>query len=197
MSEAFLPVSGSNSAIDSIQIRFPTDASGRGTLPVAGIDGAEIPPSGDQAKNYKDTFGIRVGGDYNVLPDQLALRAGTFFETRAASDQHQHIDFAAGSKFGLAFGATYRIRLGTGEKTNALEIMVGYGHVFVEKLERENPNASGIGALSGTSCNGSDPVEGSQQCQNGDTRYRTKWPVNLGTITNAVNVINVGLAYRF
>jgi hypothetical protein len=75
--------------------------------------------------------------------------------------------------------------------------MLGYGHVFVEKLEREDRGATGSGALAGTSCNGSDPIDGTQQCQNGDTRYRTKWPVNLGTITNAVNVINVGLAYRF
>lgn len=186
-----------NSAIDAIQIRFPGDPSGRGQIPVAGIDGAEIPPNGDQIKAYKDVIGVRFGGDYNVLPDQLAVRAGTFYETRAASDQHQNIDFAAGSKFGLALGATYRIKLGTGEKTSALEIMLGYGHVFVEKLERENAGASGAGALAGTSCNASDPIEGTQQCQNGDTRYRTKWPVNLGTITNAVNVINVGLAYRF
>lgn len=186
-----------NSAIDAIQIRFPSDPSGRGQLPVAGIDGAEIPPNGDQVKAYRDVVGVRVGGDYNVLPDQLAIRAGTFYETRAASQQQQHIDFAGGSRFGLAIGATYRIKLGSGESTSALEIMVGYGHVFIEKLEREDRNASGVGALAGTSCNNSDPVEGTQQCADGNTRYRTKWPVNLGTITNAVNVINVGLAYRF
>jgi long-subunit fatty acid transport protein len=186
-----------NSAIDAIQIRFPGDPSGRGQLPVAGIDGAEIPPNGDQIKKYKDVVGVRFGGDYNVLPDQLALRAGTFYETRAASQEHQNIDFVAGSRFGLALGATYRVKLGSGEKTSALEIMVGYGHVFVEKLEREDRGASGVPALAGTSCNGSDVDPATGNCGGGFTRYRTKWPVNLGTITNAVNVINVGLAYRF
>ena len=51
-------------------------------------------------------------------------------------------------------------------------------------------------ALAGTSCNNANvaPPDG---CSDGNQRYRTKWPVNLGTITNSLNVINVGLAYRF
>jgi hypothetical protein len=187
-----------NSAIEAIQIHFPGDATGRGQLPVAGIDGAEIPPNGDQQKNYKDVFGVRLGGDYNVIPDRLAVRAGTFYETRATSAQHQNIDFATGARFGLALGASYRVRFGDGDKASALEIMVAYGHVFIEKLEREDRNASGIAALAGTSCNGSDPDPSQpDRCLDGSARYRTRWPVNLGTITNAVNVINVGLAYRF
>jgi hypothetical protein len=31
----------------------------------------------------------------------------------------------------------------------------------------------------------------------GNQKYRTAWPINLGTITNAVDVLNVGLSYRF
>ncbi len=27
--------------------------------------------------------------------------------------------------------------------------------------------------------------------------YDIPWPVNLGTITNAINVLNVGAAYKF
>lgn len=187
-----------NSAIDAIQIRFPGDATGRGSLPVAGVDGGEIPPNGDIPKQYNDVFGVRLGGDYNVLPDQLALRAGTFYETRASSGRYQNVDFVGGARFGLAAGATYRVRFGQGDRASALEIMVGYGHVFVEKLEREDPRADGLAALSGTSCNGSDPDPNAPGlCQDGSARYRSKWPVNLGTITNALNVINVGLAYRF
>jgi len=187
-----------NSAIDAIQIRFPSDGTGRGLLPVSGIDGAEIPPNGDQTKMFHDVWGVRVGGDYNVLPDKLAIRAGTFFESRAATAQYQNIDFASGARLGLAAGATYRIRFGEGDKTSALEIMIGYAHVFVEKLEREDKNATGIGALAGTACNKVDPDPNDpNKCVGGDERYRTKWPVNLGTITNALNLINVGLAYRF
>jgi long-subunit fatty acid transport protein len=186
-----------NSAADSIQIRFPSDPSGKGTLPVAGVAGGEIPPNADQKRGFKDVIGIRVGGDYNVLPDQLAVRAGGFFETSAADPALQNIDFAAGSRFGLALGGTYRIRFGEGAKTSALELMVGYGHVFVAEQSRTDPNASGATALAGTSCNTVKAVPGTQTCEDGTERYRSKWPVNLGTITNSLNVINVGAAYRF
>lgn len=186
-----------NSVADTIQIRFPGDASGKGTLPVAGVAGGEIPPNADQKRGYKDVVGIRLGGDYNVIPDKLALRAGTFFETSAANPQYQNIDFAASARFGLAFGGTYRIRFGEGDRTSALEIMAGFGHVFFAEQSRTDPNASGAPALAGTSCNKVSPVPGTQTCEDGSERYRTKWPVNLGTITNSLNVINVGVAYRF
>lgn len=187
-----------NSAIDSVEVRFPGDSTGRGLLPVSGVQGGEVPPNADQVKQFRDVLGVRFGGDVNVLPDRLAIRAGTFFETSALNERYQNIDFAATSRFGLALGGTYRIRFGDETKSSALEIMVGYGHVFFAKQEREDRNADGLGALAGTSCNGSDPdPNATGRCLDGSERYRTKWPVNLGTITNTMNVINVGLAYRF
>ena len=188
-----------NSAADTIQIRFPGDATGKGVLPVAGVAGGEIPPNADQKRGFKDVIGVRVGGDYNVIPDKLALRAGTFFETSALEAQYQNIDFAASSRFGLALGATYRVRFWgfKDDKTSALEFMLGYGHIFFAEQSRTDPNASGSPALAGTSCNKINPVAGTQTCEDGSQRYRSKWPVNLGTITNSVNVINAGVAYRF
>lgn len=185
-----------NSAIDAVQIRFPGDPQGKGILPVAGVDGGDIPPNADQLRKYKDVFGVRLGGDYAVLPDRLALRAGAFYETSAAEPRYQHVDFSPGARLGFAVGGTFRVRLGEGDRANALEVMLGYGHVFFETLEREDPRADGLPALAGTSCNGSDPVSPSR-CADGADRYRTRWPVNLGTITSALNVFNVGLAYRF
>jgi long-subunit fatty acid transport protein len=186
-----------NSAADNIQIRFPDDGTGKGTLPVAGVAGGEIPPNADQKRGFKDVFGVRVGGDYNVLPDKLAVRGGAFFESSGANPALQNIDFAPSSRFGLSLGGTYRIRLGEGEKTSALELMLGFSHIFFAEQSRTDPNASGAPGLAGTSCNASVPVPGTQTCEDGSTRYRTKWPVNLGTITNSINVINVGVAYRF
>lgn len=185
-----------NSAADTVQIRFPGDASGKGSLPVAGVAGGEIPPNADQKRGFKDVIGVRVGGDYNILPDQLALRGGGFFETSAADPALQNIDFNASARFGLALGGTYRLRFGEGEKTSALEIMVGYGHVFFAEQSRTDPSSSGTPGLAGTSCNQSSPTSPTT-CADGSPRYRTKWPVNLGTITSSINVINVGLAYRF
>ncbi len=186
-----------NSAADTIEIRFPGDASGKGTLPVAGIAGGEVPPNADQKRGFKDVFGVRVGGDYNVVPDKLAVRGGGFIESSGRTPELQSIDFAPSSRFGLALGGTYRLRFGEGDKTSALEFMLGYSHIFFADQSRTDPNASGLSGIAGTSCNGSAPIAGTQKCDDGATRYRTKWPVNLGTITNSMNVINVGAAYRF
>lgn len=185
-----------NSQIDPIVIRFPGDPSGKGLLPVSGIQGADLPPNADIKRGYKDVVGIRLGGDYNVIPDKLALRAGGFFETSGLDPQYQAIDFIASSRFGMALGATYRIHFGSGDSTSALEIMAGFGHVFFGEQSRTDRGADGQRALAGSSCNGSVP-NGPTTCADGNERYRSKWPVNLGTITSSINVINVGLAYRF
>lgn len=186
-----------NSAIDSLEVRFPSDPSGSGRLPVSGIN-SEIPPNADQPRKFKDVLGVRVGGDYNVLPDRLALRAGAFFESAAGRPEFQHVDFAASQRIGFALGGTYRIRLGNDStRADAVEIMVGYGHTFFADQSREDPNASGIRAIAGTPCPGDATVTGPGTCSDGTQRYRTRWPVNLGTISNAVNVVNVGVAYRF
>jgi long-subunit fatty acid transport protein len=184
-----------DSAFDYLQVRFPGDANGNGLLPAnPGISTSTIPPNADVKHGFRDVFGVRVGGDYNVLPDQLALRAGAFLETQAANSVYQNIDFDGAERFGLAVGGTYRIHLGR-EKEHALDLMAGYGHIFFGTLGNDNPNAAGLSGLAGTPCAGGANADGS--CPNGAQRYRTPWPVNLGTITSSVNVINVGASYRF
>jgi long-chain fatty acid transport protein len=189
-----------NSAADAIQIRFPGDSNGNGLLPVSGIQGAYLPPNADAPTGYRDVFGVRIGGDYNVLPDRLALRAGGFYQSRGQDKRYQNVEFAGAQNFGLALGATYRLRFGgyaeENTKTNAVEFMLGYGHIFYADQDNTNPRAEGFTALAGTSCNpAATPTGGT--CPNGQQRYRSNWPINLGTITNQINVINIGASYRF
>jgi long-chain fatty acid transport protein len=185
-----------NSALRALEVRFPGDSTGGGLLPVSGVS-SEIPPNADQPKYFRDVFGVRIGGDFNVLPDRLALRAGAYFESSAAEPRYQHIDFAASQRIGFSLGGTYRIRLGNAStRTDAIEIMAGYGHTFFADQSRGR-DATGMPALAGTSCPGDATVTGPDSCSDGTRRYRTAWPVNLGTITNSLNVINVGVAYRF
>jgi long-chain fatty acid transport protein len=172
-----------DSAFDYLEIHFPGDAQGNGilpanpNLPMVGV----IPPNADVRHHFKDVFGVRVGGDFNVLPDQLALRAGAFYESPAVDPMYQNVDFDAAQRIGVALGGTYRLALGA-EKRRALEIMAAYGHVFfaTENNGAGNPNAQGLPALAGNA-----------------QPYRTSWPVNLGTITSDINVINVGASYKF
>ncbi len=187
-----------NSALDAFKIRFPGDDKGNGIVPINGTGGGTLPPNADQIKGFKDVFGVRLGGDYNVIPDTLAIRAGVFYESNGQDNRYQNIDFAGAARFGLAGGAAYRLRLGKEEKKNALEFTLGYGHVFYGIQDNKNPNAPGFAGLAGVPCNPtSNFTSGAATCNDGKTKFRTNWPVNLGTITNAVNMINVGFAYRF
>lgn len=185
-----------NKASDILEIRFPGDANQDGIIPVSGIPGGTLPPNADVKHGYKDTFGFRLGGDYNILPDELAIRAGTFFETKAQDKTFQNIDFAGGWKLGLALGGTYRIKLNE-ERGNAIEIMFGYAHVFVGKLDNTDPASDGLRGMAGTACNPAGNTQPGPVCSDGAVKYRTNWPVNLGTITDSINVINLGASYRF
>jgi long-chain fatty acid transport protein len=182
-----------DSAFQAIQIRFPGDASGNGILPAnPSIPSGTIPANADVTHAFRDVFGVRLGGDYNLLPDQLALRAGAFFETQAANSVYQNIDFDAAERFGFALGGTYRIHLGAAKK-QALEFMAAYGHVFYGTLDNNSPNANGLPALTGVACLGGLPAP----CAGGQQPYRTAWPINLGNITSSINVINVGASFKF
>lgn len=186
-----------DSAFDALQLRFPGTAGGLGTLPAnPGIPSAVLPPNADINHGFKDVFGVRLGGDYNILPDQLAVRAGGFFESQAAVPQYQNIDFDGASRFGLALGGTYRIRLGN----HPLDLMAGYGHVFFATLSNTSPTASGLPALTGEVCPGgaTNRVNSNNTClPAGNQQYRSPWAVNLGTITSSIDVINVGASFGF
>jgi long-chain fatty acid transport protein len=185
-----------DSAFDVIQIRFP----GNPPLPANPQVNGNLPPNADVPHQFKDVFGVRIGGDYNVLPDQLAVRAGAFYETAAANTTYQNIDFVASDRIGFALGAQYRIKFSE-TKGNALDLMLGYGHVFFGSLTNNGPN--GLHALSGEQCavpaagGAPKPLPDGTCSVTGNQQYRTLWPVNLGTITSSINVINVGASYRF
>jgi long-chain fatty acid transport protein len=182
-----------DSAFDYLQLRFPGTDAGLGKIPVQGTPGA-LPPNADMRHHFSDVIGVRLGGDYNILPDQLSVRAGGFFESQAADPTYQNIDFDAASRFGLALGAQYRIKFGS----NKLDFMAGYGHVFFANLSNTDPNGTGVPALTGEPCiGGNPPPTGQSQCPGGRQPYRTIWPVNLGTITSQINVINVGASLSF
>jgi long-subunit fatty acid transport protein len=162
-----------DSALDVVRLRFPGDAAGNGRLPLAGIN-AFIPPNADQPRRYRDVLGIRAGGDVEIIPS-FVVRGGAYFETAAGRGEYQRLDVAATERFGIALGGAWRLPM---ERVRA-ELLFGYGHTFVADARRGDRNATGIGAIAGT------------------PPYRTAWPVNLGTITNAVNTLNVGAVVGF
>ncbi len=182
-----------NSVIDTIEVRFPANAAGLGTVIPPGLGGGAIPPNADQQKQFRDVFGVRIGGDYVLSPNTLSVRAGGFWESRAQSSQYQNIDFMGQARVGLATGLTYRVPVGE----RGLDLSLAYQHLFVGDSIKDDPNAPGVAALTGTACNGGTHVAGTTSCSTGQPAFRSNWPVNLGKITNSVDSLAIGALYRW
>lgn len=69
-------------------------------------------------KQWDNTLGFHLGGDYVVLPELLALRAGTYYETAAAPPAYANVDFPSGEHVGLG--------LGTSVFAGPVEVALGY-----------------------------------------------------------------------
>lgn len=57
-------------------------------------------------KRWRDTIGIHLGGDYALLPGQLAVRGGLFYQTALADPAYANVDFVTGAQMGGALGAS-------------------------------------------------------------------------------------------
>ncbi|MEZ4269789.1 MAG: outer membrane protein transport protein [Myxococcota bacterium] len=76
-------------------------------------------------KAWKDTVSVRVGGDWNVVPRHLTIRAGGFWESAASPLNYSHLDFPSFQRFGIGAGLTWDI-------SRRVSLTASYMHVFQE-----------------------------------------------------------------
>lgn len=153
-----------NSAVDRIEIRMAEGTRINGTP-------GYVPPNADVPRNWRDVLGVRVGGEYVVIPDLIAVRAGGFFETKGVDDAYLSLDFQQGIKGGAAAGAT--VRLGR------FDVSAGYQHTFFGTLD--NGGAGKVHGLSGDAT----------------TDYRTPQVVNGGRVTGSLDEASLGLTAHY
>jgi len=60
----------------------------------------------DIDKKWHDTIAVRLGGDYNVVPDWLTLRAGFFYETGAEPKGYAYLDVMSLERISPSAGFT-------------------------------------------------------------------------------------------
>jgi long-chain fatty acid transport protein len=127
----------------------PPGTPGAANLAFSSAPGAAVLATPQQAvipRHWRDTFGVRVGGDYNVLPSLLALRAGFSYESRAVPVEYMNIDAYPVARLGLHVGAT--LALDNWKLTAAYEhlfyqsIQVGVGVGKVNEVVSQNPEAA-------------------------------------------------------
>lgn len=156
-----------NSVVDNLQLRFKPRtpiALGSGTF-------SSAPENSDVAHNWKDVIGVRLGGDYVVLPGRLALRAGGFFESKGQDDEYLNVDFHLGHRIGVGGGAT--VRLGP------VDVSLAYQHTFFGALD--NGGRGALLAISGDKA----------------SDFRSRQAVNGGRLETSLNEFGLAGTVRF
>ncbi len=79
-------------------------------------------------KNWKNTWTVRVGGDFQAVPERVTLRAGISYATRAVPVETMNIDYWPVAKLGLHLGATLAF-------LERFKVHVAYAHMFYQATE--------------------------------------------------------------
>jgi long-subunit fatty acid transport protein len=170
-----------DSAFQDLKLLFPADQHvALGSTSNAGI----IPPDASVPHRWKDTIGVRLGGEYVVLPSKLGVRAGAFYQTSGQDPAYLSIDFLPSAMFGGYLGGTYRV-------STAVDLSLGYGHVFLVGLDN-----GGKGQLYGLNA---QPNWDAGICPTtpAPAQYRSCVPVNSGKVTGHYDMFSLGATFRF
>ncbi len=127
------------------------------------------PPEAVVARNWNDTFGVRAGGDYNVLPELLALRMGVSYESRAVPAATMNIDAFPVSKIGLHLGSTLAL--------GSLRLHLAYAHLFYQDVIV--------------------PVGTGEVLEIVSQNPQDSLPVNEGSYSAALDVVSLGGSVKF
>ncbi len=119
---------------------------------------------------WKDQVSVRLGGDFNVLADRLALRLGLHYETHGVVRGWEQINFMPFQRLGVHVGSTLRVW--------KLDLNIGYGFIYQFPVEL-----------------GDDEAKQTQIAASNERGSGTI--VNKGRFTSSYHVIGIGLTYRF
>ncbi len=167
-----------NSRVDALRLR-PRDDAALTTTFVAPPSAPGVPPetttntvdaSVDLSipHEWRDQLGVRVGGDYNVIQDVLAVRTGVSFESNGVTDAFVQNDFIPAQRVGVHAGATVR--------AGSFDLSLGYAHLFQKTIVATEEEAR------------LTPVE-----PTGDPDT----VINAGKYTARWDIVSVGAAFRF
>ncbi|AKF08133.1 hypothetical protein DB32_005282 [Sandaracinus amylolyticus] len=175
-----------NSQVGDFVVRLPTGAS-----VIAGGTAVPVPAVQPIPHGWGDVLGIRLGGDWNIIPGQIAARAGFHTEIPLAQSRYQIQDFINGYRFGLHVGATFRIE--------RFDISIAYAHIFQLDTTITDGNFRAVSANSSEGmCAGGGGYD-----PNNPVVDAGCYPQGYGAVTNngtysaEYNVLSVGATYHF
>ncbi len=158
-----------NSSADTTEIRF------RPGINVNGLPGS-VPTNADRPTGYRDSFGARLGGQWNLLRDRLGLRLGTWVESPAVKAEYLTVTGVPALRGGLGGGPVFRVGMA--------DLEFGYQYLWNAGLDN-----GGDGRLRAILGSGGPP--------GGPNAFRSWHTVNGGKITQHASVVSVGGVVRF
>jgi long-subunit fatty acid transport protein len=177
-----------NSTADNIVIRFAGNPDGTASVPVN--PEGNLPPRADRPTGYEDTFGARLGGQYNLVRSKFGIRAGTWYEQAPADPKFLHIAPVPAERGGFGGGLVYR--------HGSLDVSAGYQRHWSSGVDnrgngdlRANAGVWGDAGDDGRFKIGGTPTQPDSQ------QFRSFHAINGGRVTQSANVFALGATYRF
>ncbi len=173
-----------SSAASTIQVRFQSNDDGTAALPVQpqGL----LPPNGDRDERYRDTFGLRLGGQYNVIRNTLGLMAGTWLETAANDDENLSVDPVAALRGGFGGGVVFRYEF--------VDFHLAYQRHWNAGYDNKGDGAQRTTAGFQQGDPAGDFFLGGPR---GENEFRSYHAINGGRVVQSANVLAADVTFRF
>jgi long-chain fatty acid transport protein len=127
-------------------------------------------------KQWNDVLSVKLGGDFNLVPERWTLRAGVYYETAAAPSAYANVDFPAGAQLGGALGASLLL--------HRLEVALTYQLRYQPSFTVAEADARVYQQTPGGSCTA--PATDPNVCN-----------VNAGTYAATSHLVSLAVVYRY
>jgi len=137
-------------------------------------------------KDWQNTYSLRLGGDYRVLPGWLTLRAGGVYESPASPEGYSYVDFFSGHRLGASGGFTVSLW--------GLDLSASYTYVFQLPVTVSESESKISQQVPGSACPA--PYTDESLC-NAHYLGREAAPANAGTYISDYHLVSLSVAYTF
>lgn len=141
---------------------------------------------------WSDLLTMRLGGDVNVIPNQLAVRAGLSFELPVDQRYRRYLsnDFIGGWRFGAHVGASLRV--------DSFDISLAYGFFLGETINTAGTaNLRQVNAVGSAGMCPTAPAAGTPVAQSNCYPQGFGEVINAGTFSQMFHAVSLGASYHF
>lgn len=137
-------------------------------------------------RNWQDTFSLRLGGDWQTVPDLFTLRAGLMWESPASRPEYAYLDVFPGHRLGASAGFSFTL--------HGFDISASYAYIFQTPVTVTEDESRVFQQVPGSPCIA--PYTDPQLCS---AHYLGKpsAPANAGTYISDYHFVSISASYTF